>query len=312
MGHAWWSPSQRRKATTEEGSDIILTNPGLEPGLYGECSVLNRPHHRLKTPQNASLERIYAAPAQRLKDTKKELTAEEQRDPTLFKEALSSKYSAEIRREGMVLIVPLKHPPPGELSIFEFPIEDSGTIARYGKLLSSTFQFATERYKETRMAVARIRALHWLYWQAQICAIPGRQTFGRPEPTSPAQVPASKPSEPKTSEAPREATPEVTTSRDHTREGKRKKSRGRKPNKTISDRNQEIVALATSGKTPLEIAKHLDARNCSVPHSWTIVEDDGEQYQVRNFEKAYYDPQLHRKLNDLIYDAKKSCAKVVG
>lgn len=201
----------------------------------GITQVLNRPHHRLKTRRDASLERIYTGPAQRLKDTKKELTAEEQRDPTLFKEGLSSIYSANIRREGMVIIVSLKHPPPGELSNFEFPIEDSGTIARYGKLLSSAFQFTRERYKETHMAVARIRALQWLYWQAQICAIPGRQTFGRPEPTSAVQV---SPSKPKVEGAPQKLIPGVQPSI-HPQQAKRKED-DTGTGKPISKREIEI------------------------------------------------------------------------
>ncbi len=92
------------------------------------------------------------------------------------------------------------------------------------------------------------------------------------------------------------------------------KRSGRKRDTTISDRNKEIAALAASGKPPLEIAKLLDARQkYSVPDSWTIKDEgDGYSYKVRNFEKAYYDPQLRKKLNDLFYNAKKSCAEVVG
>ncbi len=90
------------------------------------------------------------------------------------------------------------------------------------------------------------------------------------------------------------------------------KRSGRKRDGTITDRNKEIAALAASGKTPLQIAKHLDARRVPVPNSWTIKDGDEESYTVENFEKAHSIPQLRKKLNDLIYEAKNPRARVVG
>lgn len=98
----------------------------------------------------------------------------------------------------------------------------------------------------------------------------------------------------------------------HPRKEKKRKKAGRKTSKAITDRNNEIATLLASGKTLLEIAKHLDARRISVPDSWVIVEDDDAPYQVRNFEKAYKIRQLRKKMIDLVYGVKKSHAKVVG
>jgi hypothetical protein len=93
----------------------------------------------------------------------------------------------------------------------------------------------------------------------------------------------------------------------------RQKKAGRKRDDKIANRNKEMAALTASGKAPLEIAKILDAQQkYSVPDSWMIVEDDGNQYRVRGFEKAYYDPHLRKKFYGLIYYCKQSCAKVVG
>ncbi len=95
-------------------------------------------------------------------------------------------------------------------------------------------------------------------------------------------------------------------------EGRQRKA-GRKPDDKITDRNSEIAALAASEKTPLEIAKHLDARQkYSVPDSWTVEETGVDGYVVGSFEKAYRIPHLRKKLNDLIYEAKNSRARPVG
>ena len=100
---------------------------------------------------------------------------------------------------------------------------------------------------------------------------------------------------------------------------KEQKKGGRKPNQMIANRTKEIAALTASGKTPLEIARILDAQKnldgqqkYPVPDSWMIVEDDGTPYLVKNFEKAYYDQHLRKKFYGLIYYSKKSCAEVVG
>ena len=237
-------------------------------------------------------------------------------------EAEAGEYKAkEVKKTPKSVIIELEHPSPGRTTTFEFDTTDSGVLVRFGRQLSATTDQPhlvrapmRERpdYEYIRLMAALIKAREWWCEYLEFILEPSSAIRVRREQSQVRTELAPAPREATPEVRPPSQPPEVTTSRDHTREGKRKKSGGRKPNKTISDRNKEIVALATSGKTPLEIAKHLDARNCSVPHSWTIVEDDGEQYQVRNFEKAYYDPQLHRKLNDLIYDAKKSCAKVVG
>lgn len=101
------------------------------------------------------------------------------------------------------------------------------------------------------------------------------------------------------------ATPSVAMSQ-------QKQKRGRKRDETIINRNKEIAALAASGKGHLEIAKHLDARRVPVPNSWTIEEAGEDGYVVVSFEKAYRIPHLRKKLNDMIYDAKNSRARVVG
>lgn len=111
-----------------------------------------------------------------------------------------------------MVIIRLTYPPPRESSIFEFPIEDSGTIARSGRLLSPTNETSDFwNSKEYLMTVARIKALEWCYWQAAIesdHAIGGPQVNGRPKPrVRPPQVSTSKP---KTEEAPRESEPEDT------------------------------------------------------------------------------------------------------
>lgn len=90
------------------------------------------------------------------------------------------------------------------------------------------------------------------------------------------------------------------------------KQAGRKTDDKITNRNNEIATLLAAGKPLLEIAKHLDARGVLVPYSWMIVEDDGTPYPVKNFEKAYYDLPLRKKLRGLVYDVKRSHAKVVG
>ncbi len=91
---------------------------------------------------------------------------------------------------------------------------------------------------------------------------------------------------------------------------KKEQKRGRTRDDTITDRNNEIAALAASEKTPLEIAKHLDARQkYSVPDSWTVEETGGDGYVVGSFEKAYRIPHLRKKLNDLIYEAKNPRAR---
>lgn len=92
----------------------------------------------------------------------------------------------------------------------------------------------------------------------------------------------------------------------------KKQKRGKKRDDMITGRNKEITTLLAAGKTHCEIAKHLDLRRYKVPERWVVVEDYGNQYPVGNFGRAYNIPHLRKKLKGLIYDAKRSCARVVG
>ena len=112
-----------------------------------------------RTPTRSDLSAALAA-------IQREIAAAQEGDPIFFAEARSTKYDAEVRPEGQSVIVNLKHPPPGEISIFEFAIEDSGTVARSGRLLSPTKEpsdfwskLRVEDHKRIRMMVAQIKAL---------------------------------------------------------------------------------------------------------------------------------------------------------
>lgn len=261
-GVSWeGGPGRRSRSGSRE-------SPGSRPGrgYYLE----SRYHFTPNTPQGASALDEEAWASQTVAANRKELAYEKLNFPHIFKEAYSSKCSAEIRREGGVVIVQLKHPAPGEISIFEFAIEDSGTIARSGRLLSPTkepsdFWFS----KESRMTVARIKALEWCYSQARLrdLAIGRPQVNRRPEPTNPAQVSASKP---KTEEVPRKSTPEVrppSQPRQATahKPGKHTKEKQRSKASIIGGQVHSLIPHCRDGLTRLRKSK---ASHPSAKHIW--------------------------------------------